>query len=391
MRSRNLFAALSLSIAFASHAVAQTPVAVHTFVCKGAQGQGGCADGAVPSAIIQGSDGNFYGTASQTTELPEHAGGLVFSLTPAGDFTVLYTFEPGQGSTYPNGQDPVQLVEGPDGMLYGATGVGGANNAGTVFRLSRDGSGFQLLHSFCPTCGDAYDPLGIVAGSDGAVYGATFYADYPKCECGSIFRVDTATGTFKIVKLTIRDPSNPLAGPNGMLYWTVLGDLFIYNESTRKTQTIKLNLPKGHKPFPSGAGSLVFGANGNIYGLYGVPGVGSGVFEIQPNGTNLVLFPTSTSLVEGITSGLALAGDGNLWMEQSQAEAGIGEIVTLSPTDGSVIQTLTPFSPTSPVGGYPDLLISSQNGTLWGLTMLFGEAPKGTEAQGVVFSLTPQN
>ncbi|MGO8984555.1 MAG: choice-of-anchor tandem repeat GloVer-containing protein [Terriglobales bacterium] len=385
----SILSIMILSIMSPVYAAGQQPLPVHTFVCNGDEGQGGCPNGGVPTSIIQGSDGNFYGTASETLQQPEQAGGLVFSLTPSGTFTMLYTFELGQGNNFPNGQDPVQLVEGSDGMLYGETDLGGAYNAGTVFRLNRDGSGFQVIHSFCPSCGDAYDPLGMAADASG-VYGATFYARISKCECGSIFRVDTATGAYKILRVTRSAPSNPVAGPNGTLYWTVLGDLFLYNETTKKMQSINLKLPKVDH-FPGTAASVVFGANGNLYGIYGVLEQGSGLFEIQPDGSNLVLFPAIPNLFSGTTNGLVLGGDGNLWMEQSGAQAGYGQILTFSPTNGSLIQNLTPFSQTSSVGGYPDDLISTQGGTLWGLTMNYGQAPQGSFGEGVVFSLTPQN
>jgi uncharacterized repeat protein (TIGR03803 family) len=390
MSAKTLLAISILSIVSTVYAVGQQPVPVHTFVCNGGEGQGGCPNGGVPTSIIQGSDGNFYGVASETLQQPEEAGGLVFSLTPSGTFTVLYTFEPGPGNNFPNGQDPGQLVEGSDGMLYGDTGLGGASNAGTVFRLNRDGSGFQVIHSFCPICGDGYDPLGMAASTNGEVYGATFYSRISKCECGSIFSVDVATGKYKTVKVTRSAPSNPVAGTNGKLYWTVLGDLFIYNESTKKMQSVNLELPKVDH-FKGSAASLAFGANGNLYGIYGVAGTGEGLFEIQPDGTNRVIFSALSSVFSGTTSGLVLGSDGNLWMEQSGAQAGYGQILTFSPTDGSLIQTLTPFSATSSVGGYPDDLISTAGGNLFGLTMLYGDAPKGSSGEGVVFSLTPQN
>ncbi len=388
MTLKTALAVLATLIACAAHAAAQQPAPVYTFVCNGPQDQGTCPNGGVPTSIIQGSDGNFYGTASETLQQPEEAGGLVFSLTPSGTLTALYTFEPGQGNNFPNGQDPAQLVEGSDGMLYGETQLGGANNAGTVFRLHRDGSGFQVLHSFCPSCGDAYDPLGMAAGSNGVVYGATFYAKISKCECGSIFSVNVATGKYKLAKVTRTAPSNPVAGSNGMLYWTVQGNLFIYNETTKKTQNIKLKLPKPDH-FKGSASSLVFGANGNLYGIYGVAGTGEGLFEIQPDGTNLVVFPALSNVFSGNTSGLVLGSDGNLWMEQSGANAGFGQILTFSPTDGSLLQTLTPFSQTSTVGGYSDDLIPGTDGSLWGLTMDYGDAPNGSFGEGVVFSLTP--
>src|ERR1700690_3633752 len=320
MSLKSMLAFLAMLIACAAHAASQQPVAVHTFVCSGEEGQGGCPNGGVATSIIQGSDGNFYGAASETLQQPEEGGGLVFSLTPSGTFTVLYTFELGQGNNFPNGQDPAQLGEGSDGMLYGETQLGGANNAGTIFRLNRDGSGFQVIHSFCPSCGDAYDPLGMAAGANGEVYGATFYAKVSKCYCGSIFSVNVATGKYKIVKVTRSAPSNPVAGSNGMLYWTVEGNLFIYNETTRKMQSIHLKLPKVDH-FKGTAASLVFGANGNLYGIYGVIGTGEGLFEIQPDGTNLVLFPAIPNLFSGTTSGLVLGGDGNLWMEQNGGAA----------------------------------------------------------------------
>src|SRR5580658_5877187 len=103
---KTTLAVLAMLIACAAYAAAQQPSPVYTFVCNGPEGQGTCPNGGVPTSLIQGSDGNFYGTASETLQQPEEAGGLVFSLTPSGTFTVLYTFEPGPGNNFPNGQDP---------------------------------------------------------------------------------------------------------------------------------------------------------------------------------------------------------------------------------------------------------------------------------------------
>ena len=67
---------------------------------------------------------------------------------------------------------------------------------------------------------------------------------------------------------------------------------------------------------------------------------------------------------------------------------GNGEIPAFSPTNGSVIQLLTPFAPTAAVGTEPSALIPATGGTLWGATLDFGDAPTGDYAQGVVFSMT---
>src|ERR1700683_159514 len=97
----------------------------YTFVCSGS-GLGPCPNGGRPDSLIIGSDGNFYGAAQVTTwETSLVTGGNVFSLTPAGKFTVLHTFTPGANKNFPDGDLPGALIEGPDGNLYGETIYGG--------------------------------------------------------------------------------------------------------------------------------------------------------------------------------------------------------------------------------------------------------------------------
>jgi uncharacterized repeat protein (TIGR03803 family) len=80
------------------------------------------------TALIQGSDGNLYGT----TRFGGPRGfGTVFKMTLAGDLTRLYAFSGG-----PDGANPqAGVVQGTDGNLYGTTSSGGLLGAGTVFRL----------------------------------------------------------------------------------------------------------------------------------------------------------------------------------------------------------------------------------------------------------------
>jgi len=98
--------------------------------------QSGCTDGSAPAAgLIQLSDGNLYSTTSEGGVL-DCSGtycGTLFKLTPSGALTTLHAFigSPSEGS------DPLAgLVLGVDGNLYGTTMLGGASNAGTVFRLT---------------------------------------------------------------------------------------------------------------------------------------------------------------------------------------------------------------------------------------------------------------
>ncbi len=81
--------------------------------------------------------------------------------------------------------------------------------------------------------------------------------------------------------------------------------------------------------------------------------------------------------------------DGNFWMTEYYGSDGFGDIVTLSPSNGGLIQTLTPFSATSADGGGPVELFSGTGGRLWGVSSLYGHASKGSYAAGVLFRLTP--
>ena len=92
-------------------------------------------DGSDPrhSALIQASDGNFYGT---TNAGGAHGDGTIFSITPQGVFTKLYDFSGSDGRTPFGG-----LVQGPDGAFYGTTSAGGAKFRGTVFRFTVPGVG----------------------------------------------------------------------------------------------------------------------------------------------------------------------------------------------------------------------------------------------------------
>jgi uncharacterized repeat protein (TIGR03803 family) len=96
-------------------------------------------DGAIPVAgLIQGSDGNFYGTTLQGFNVTfdgttfNNAYGTVFRITPAGTLTTLTSFNDSDDGAYPR----AALVEGLDGSLYGTTSAGGLYGHGTLFRLS---------------------------------------------------------------------------------------------------------------------------------------------------------------------------------------------------------------------------------------------------------------
>jgi uncharacterized repeat protein (TIGR03803 family) len=143
-------------------------------------------DGAIPDAgLVLGRNGLLYGTTSSGDG---SGSGKVFRLNPqTGALTVLHSFA---GSDGRSPEAPLTL--GPGGWYYGTTNSGGANNFGTVFSITPSGK-FTSLHSFSGA--DGANPLGggLTLGSDGALYGVTFFGG--SGSRGTIFRI-TASGKF---------------------------------------------------------------------------------------------------------------------------------------------------------------------------------------------------
>jgi uncharacterized repeat protein (TIGR03803 family) len=411
---RTIYAAALVALFAASAYASGSPFsAVYTFACNGGtQRIGTCPNGGRPEALIQGSDGNFYGTAQVSMEgISEPNGGVVFSLAPAGTQKVLHTFTQGPDKNYPDGNIPGPLSEGPDGKLYGVTDFGGNPNCsgycgnGVLYRINRDGSGFTVLHKFCSEtdCADGEYPGAMVTGTDGNVYGTTQAGGTGgSCSgdgCGTLFRVTPSTAAYEVVvNFTDTDggvPSNLVVASDGTFYGIALGTtavvLFHYTEATGTLQSFSVSFPLIDGDLPSAPLMMTLGPNGNVYGLYGVYAEnGAGVFEVDPDGTNLQLFPFyTTNPGRGTPYAMIPASDGNFWVadESGIDGKGYGDIIALSPTDGSLIHVLQPFSPASALGVFPATLIQASNGLLWGSTIVYGKASAGHFGDGTVFSL----
>lgn len=124
-------------------------------------------NGAFPLAgLIQSADGALYGTA---TEGGAFGLGTVFRITPKGLLTTLFSF-----AGVANGGHPAaSLIQGSDGNLYGSTKDGGAYGAGTVFRMTLDGA-LTTIAEFDGFNG-ANPDAALVEASDGSFYGTTQY------------------------------------------------------------------------------------------------------------------------------------------------------------------------------------------------------------------------
>jgi uncharacterized repeat protein (TIGR03803 family) len=134
--------------------------------------QTNCPDGSNPSAgLVQGNDGNFYGTSSSGGAYGE---GTIFKITPSGTLKTLYSFC--SQTNCPDGAHPYAgLVQANNGNFYGTTALAGPHNYGTVFEITPTGV-FTTLYGFCArrNCPDGGNPeTALTQGSDGNLYGTT--------------------------------------------------------------------------------------------------------------------------------------------------------------------------------------------------------------------------
>jgi len=146
-------------------------------------------NGAWPDApLVQGLDGDFYGTTSSGgSGVGTYGGGTVFKLTPKGVLTTLYNFC-SDGSQCADGYDPnTGLVQGPDGNFYGTTYFGGLQGQGTAFRTTTRGKPRTLINFKFRN-----PQTGLLVAADGSFYGISrpdAYCGGDYLGCGSVFRM----------------------------------------------------------------------------------------------------------------------------------------------------------------------------------------------------------
>jgi uncharacterized repeat protein (TIGR03803 family) len=150
-----------------------------------------CADGYKPfGPLVLDVNGNIYGTTQSYYYYPKKCKktdcGVAFELSHAGGkwkFSILYVFSKADGGgVYPSsltysGARNGQLYDG-NSPLYGTTYSGGANDGGTVFSLTPNGTKWthSVVHDFCSKgcTSDGYNPkAGMIADSSGKLIGTT--------------------------------------------------------------------------------------------------------------------------------------------------------------------------------------------------------------------------
>ncbi len=217
-------------------------------------------DGFGPDALTIGRDGNLYGTTfaggasySSSQDASLTGAGVVFKVTPSGDFSVVYSFGGADGYA------PTALLQGTDGDLYGTTTFGGPayiNTApsqqgnGTVFRLS-----LQSTLSTVVAFATHVSTNSLIQGSDGNLYGTTY--DGGQAGFGSVFKITPMGQMTQLYAFSGADgmyPSGLIQGANGVVYGTTSQGGSGYDEPNQMSV---------------GAGTIFrISANGTLQNLY---------------------------------------------------------------------------------------------------------------------------
>ena len=277
-----------------------------------------CSDGSLPgAALLQATDGNFYGTTIQGGISNACTGGCgtVFRISPNGTFSSVHSFCTA-GVSCPDGSEPfAALIQGSDGGFYGTTYLGGAVNFGTVFSISRGGS-FATLHSFMEPRGDGVNPMaGLVQGMDGRLYGTTSGCDFGLCNGnGTVYEIAKG-GQVGGDYFNGGNGAAPFAalvqGPDGDFYGMTTsggsgsfvdcdlrpgcGTIFRFGPghllTTLYNFCMETNCPDGYSP----VNALVQGTDGNFYGVTPAGGADS-------NGTAFVFSVGFAPFVKALPS-----------------------------------------------------------------------------------------
>jgi len=156
---------------------AGTVKVLHTF-------EGG-NDGSFLWSGLTNVKGTLYGMTQEggSTGCGDNGCGTVFSLTPAGAVSVVHAF-----GSLPDAESPIldSLTKVGD-TLYGTTTFGGAYGEGTVFSISPAGVE-TVIYSFQAGNDGAQPEAGLISVG-GTLYGTTSGGGSGSCDCGTVFAI----------------------------------------------------------------------------------------------------------------------------------------------------------------------------------------------------------
>jgi large repetitive protein len=284
------------------------------------------------SLTLSGS--TLYGMTTGIITKVKDAGTIFQINTDGTGYMVLYSF----GSVANDGANPQGDLTLSGSTLYGMTYVGGDNGYGTIFQINTDGTGYQVLHSFGGGSDQGY-PNGSLTLSGSTLYGMTSGFEWMSgvsIGAGTIFQINTDGTGYKVLH-SFGDGSDG-ACPYGSLTLS---------------------------------GSTLFGMAGSTIFQMNTDGTGYKVlhkFAGPPNdGDN----PWGSLTLSGSTLyGMTESGGAN-----PSAYGGLGTIFEIN-TDGTGYQVLYSFSGGSD-GANPNGALTPSGSTLYGMTVGGGKAKWG--------------
>jgi uncharacterized repeat protein (TIGR03803 family) len=351
---------------------------------------GNPSNGANPEAgLVQGTDGNFYGTSYSggTNGL-----GTVFRISSAGTLVLLWQF----GTSPSNGANPdAGLVQGRDGSFYGTTQNGGTNSAGTVFRITTNGSLTTLWQFGIGVTNGVNPEAGLMQAIDGNLYGTTIGGGTNGN--GTVFRITTNGNLTTLYQFggyftnSVQPQAGLVQGNDSNLYGTTIGggtndDGTVFRITTNGNLTTLWQFGSGPTNGIGPSGGLIMGADGNLYGATVAGGTNNDgtVFRITTNGNLTTLWQFGVVAANGVNpSGNLLQGsDSNFYGTAGGGGTNNAGTVFRISSEGT-FTTLWQFGRNATNGLVPGAgLVQGSDGDFYGTT-----TGGGTNSEGSVFKL----
>jgi autotransporter-associated beta strand protein/uncharacterized repeat protein (TIGR03803 family) len=381
----SLLCATNKTVECSLAATQTTYTVLRSFSTNGADGRN------LYDGVIEGADGALYGT---TEAGGSNNVGTVFKLNMDGTgYTVLRNFL----TNGLDGHNPYSaVIEASDGALYGTTYGGGSNNAGAVFKLNKDGTGFAILRNFSTNGTDGQNPYsGVVEGADGDLYGTTYGGG--SNGVGTVFKLNkdgigyTVLRVFNNADGNGRNPAASLIeASDGDLYGTThdfgstnFGTVFkLHKDGTGFTvlRSFTTNGADGHSPYSE----VIEASDGDLYGTTFAGGTNNGgtVFKLHKDGTGytiLRIFSSTGNDGHSPYGGLVEGRDGSLYgSTQTGGNNNLGTLFKLN-RDGTGYSMLHSMTNSGGDGRNPrGNLLQASDGAFYGTTESGGSNLVGT-------------